>query len=83
MLGNRFLLQYCVESRKIRPLPAAVVWHTQGREESSLDCGQFHWMRREEGICAMSRVAGTYTAKLFCLPGSQQDSCQRVWAWTN
>lgn len=40
MLGDRFLLQYCVESKRIGPLPAALVWHTQGKRGKRLDCSQ-------------------------------------------
>lgn len=36
MLGNRFLLQYRIESRRIRPLPAALVWHNTRKERKAL-----------------------------------------------
>lgn len=75
MLGDRFLLQCCVESRIFA---ATLVWHTQEKRGKGSDCSQCHSMRKERGICAMSRVAGTYTVKLFCLPGSQQEACQCV-----
>jgi len=62
-------------------LPATLVWHNTGKERKAL--GLQPVSLDEERICAVSGVAGTYTVKVFCLPGSQQESRQCAWAWTN
>lgn len=58
------------------------VAHTR-KEGQALGLQPVSQDEEEEGICAMSGVAGTYTVKLLCSPESHQDSCQCVWVWTN